>query len=66
LFRASGSADKRLLKIDGAGHNDLLAVGMREYMRAVAERVRLVGERKQQAVRDGAAHRSTVRQGGWS
>lgn len=39
LFRASGSASKRLVKIDGAGHNDLLAVGMREYMRAVAELV---------------------------
>jgi hypothetical protein len=43
LFRASGSATKRLLKIDGAGRNDLLAVGMREYMRAVAELVGAVG-----------------------
>ena len=36
LFSASPSPDKRLLKIEGAGHNNLMAVGMREYMKAVA------------------------------
>jgi len=36
LFKASPSPAKRLLKIEGAGHNDLLFVGFREYMQAIA------------------------------
>ena len=35
LHAASPSRNKRLLKVSGAGHNDLLAVGFREYMAAV-------------------------------
>ncbi|MEI8395346.1 MAG: alpha/beta hydrolase [Rhodospirillaceae bacterium] len=37
LFDASGAADKRLLPIRGAGHNDLMMVGAREYFPAIAE-----------------------------
>jgi len=36
LFNASSSPGKRLLRIEGAGHNDLMAVGMRQYMNAIA------------------------------
>ena len=36
LFSACPSPDKRLLKIEGAGHNNLMAVGMSQYMKAVA------------------------------
>jgi len=43
LFRASPSKGKRLVKIQGAGHNNLMAVGMEEYMQAVAELVRSAG-----------------------
>ncbi len=46
LFRAGGSASKRLLKFDGAGHNNLLALAMDEYMQAVAELVGTVGGRR--------------------
>jgi fermentation-respiration switch protein FrsA (DUF1100 family) len=35
LYRQSGAADKRLLLIPGAGHNDLMFVGMRAYLGAV-------------------------------
>ncbi len=37
LLAASPGAPKRLLVIDGAGHNDLLFRGMEEYMAAVTE-----------------------------
>ena len=37
LYEASGAAAKRLLRIDGAGHNDLMMVGAREYFQAIAE-----------------------------
>lgn len=43
LLRACGSPSKSLLKIAGAGHNDLLAVGRERYMGAVAGMVRTVG-----------------------
>ncbi len=39
LYQASGSTTKKLLRIRGAGHNDLLAVGMDEYFRAVSNLV---------------------------
>jgi pimeloyl-ACP methyl ester carboxylesterase len=42
LLAASPSAAKRLVKIRGAGHNNLMALAMREYMTAVGELVRLV------------------------
>jgi fermentation-respiration switch protein FrsA (DUF1100 family) len=42
LFNASPSPAKRLLKIEGAGHNDLMAVGMRQYMKAIAGLVQSV------------------------
>ncbi len=37
LYEISPSADKRLLSIPNAGHNDILLHGLREYMRAVHE-----------------------------
>lgn len=43
FFDASPSRDKTLLKIQGAGHNDIFSVGLMEYMTAVklfVERVR--------------------------
>ena len=36
LFSACISTDKRLLKVEGAGHNNLMAVRMSQYMKAVA------------------------------
>ena len=36
LFRASPSPSKRLLKVDGAGHNNLMAVSLQKYMEAIA------------------------------
>ncbi len=36
LFEASGAADKRLLPIPGAGHNDLMVIGAEQYFPAVA------------------------------
>lgn len=39
LATASASSAKRLLVIDGAGHNDLLYRGLEDYMRAIAELV---------------------------
>jgi alpha-beta hydrolase superfamily lysophospholipase len=35
LYRRSGAGDKRLVIIPGAGHNDLMWVGMTQYMEAV-------------------------------
>ena len=46
LFRACPSPTKRLLKIDGAGHNDLMAVGMQDYIRAIADLVRAVSHQQ--------------------
>lgn len=37
LYRASGSADKRLLKIPGADHNSIFMVGLSDYLKAVGE-----------------------------
>ncbi len=36
LKRASGHRDTRLLRIEGAGHNNIMAVACREYFAAVA------------------------------
>ena len=36
LYEAAGAADKRLLRIDGAGHNDLMMVGVKAYFQAIA------------------------------
>ena len=36
LYQASGSATKKLLRIRGADHNNLLAVGLDEYLQAVS------------------------------
>jgi pimeloyl-ACP methyl ester carboxylesterase len=35
LYRRSGAAGRRLLLIPGAGHNDILFVGLRAYMEAI-------------------------------
>jgi len=35
LFRRSAAPDKRLLLIPGAGHNDLLARGLSQYMESI-------------------------------
>ena len=37
LYEASPAAEKRLLRIEGAGHNDLMMVGVRAYFQAIAE-----------------------------
>lgn len=37
LLAASGAEDKQLLRIDGANHNNVLAVGLRPYMAAIAK-----------------------------
>ena len=37
LFDASPAPDKKLLKIQGANHNDIFLKGLREYMDAVKE-----------------------------
>jgi len=42
LYQASGSATKKLLRIRGADHNNLLGVGFDEYFQAVAN---IVGTR---------------------
>ncbi len=42
LFAASGAPDKRLVRIDGANHNDLFYVGAQTYLKAVADLVRKV------------------------
>jgi pimeloyl-ACP methyl ester carboxylesterase len=36
LFRRSAALDKRLLLLPGAGHNDLLVMGGRQYMESMA------------------------------
>lgn len=43
LFAASPSAHKKLLIIAGAGHNDLLFVGMTQYFKAIGEFVEAWG-----------------------
>ncbi|MEI6559909.1 MAG: alpha/beta hydrolase [Rhodospirillaceae bacterium] len=40
LFDASGAAEKRLLPIREAGHNDLMLVGMGQYFQAIADLAR--------------------------
>ncbi len=42
LFAASASGTKRLVCIEGAGHNDVFYVGMETYLQAVADLVREV------------------------
>lgn len=37
LYEASGASRKRLLRIPGAGHNDLLLTAAREYLQAVRD-----------------------------
>jgi alpha-beta hydrolase superfamily lysophospholipase len=37
FFRNVGSKDKKLLTIPGAGHNDIMLIGMREYFAAIRE-----------------------------
>ncbi|TET15129.1 MAG: alpha/beta fold hydrolase, partial [Dehalococcoidia bacterium] len=37
FYQNVGSKDKRLLTIPGAGHNDLLLVGMEQYFSAIKE-----------------------------
>ncbi len=37
LYKHSAAQDKRLLRIPGAEHNDLMVVGMREYFGAISE-----------------------------
>lgn len=44
LYAACGSKDKKLLKVRGAGHNDLLYVGFREYMQAVKDLIDRLGK----------------------
>jgi len=39
LYEASGASQKRLLRIPGAGHNDLLLRAAREYLQAIQELV---------------------------
>ncbi len=39
LMDASTTTSKRLLIVEGAGHNDLLSLGMKEYVGAIAELV---------------------------
>ncbi|CAK0779226.1 Alpha/beta hydrolase [uncultured Gammaproteobacteria bacterium] len=43
LFHRSGARDKHLLIIPGAGHNDLMFVGRKEYFDAIYAFVRLYG-----------------------
>ena len=35
LYRAAPGTDKRLLRVEDAGHNDIMAVGHQEYFDAV-------------------------------
>jgi len=42
LFAASASGTKRLLRIDGANHNDLFYVGMETYLQSIADLLREV------------------------
>jgi alpha-beta hydrolase superfamily lysophospholipase len=44
LFEACGARDKRLALIPGAGHNDLMTVGMRAYFEAIGEFVGVQGQ----------------------
>lgn len=37
LFEASPASDKKLVKVPGAGHNDLMMIGRRAYFGAIAE-----------------------------
>ncbi len=37
LFEASPAAEKKLVKVPGAGHNDLMMIGRRAYFGAIAE-----------------------------
>jgi uncharacterized protein len=43
LFEASGAADKKLLKIPNANHNDILMQGLTEYMAAIKAMADKVG-----------------------
>jgi hypothetical protein len=37
LYQASGAQQKRLLRIDGANHNDIFMKGLEPYLRAVSD-----------------------------
>jgi hypothetical protein len=37
LYQNAGSKDKKLLRIPGAGHNDIMLVGMEQYFEAIKE-----------------------------
>lgn len=45
LYEASGSAEKRLLKIPNAGHNDIFQEGMEAYLEAVREFIERIDRR---------------------
>jgi len=37
IYENLGSPDKKMITISGAGHNDIMYVGMRQYFQAVAD-----------------------------
>lgn len=43
LYAGLGAADKRLVVIEGAGHNDIMLVGLDQYFSAIGDFVRHVG-----------------------
>jgi pimeloyl-ACP methyl ester carboxylesterase len=53
LHRASPSPAKRLLKIDGAGHNNLMAVSLDQYIRAINDLVNATREHSKQPTEHG-------------
>lgn len=44
LFEASAADRKRLVRIDGANHNDIFYVGMATYMQAIADFMQAIGK----------------------
>ena len=53
LYEAAGAPDKTLLRIPGAGHNDIFYRGMTEYMEAVVTLCQKAGERRSRAAGTG-------------
>jgi hypothetical protein len=49
LYQASGAADKTLLKIPDAGHNDVMVRGWSDYMRSLSEWGRKLGGRNKES-----------------
>jgi pimeloyl-ACP methyl ester carboxylesterase len=47
LLSASGAEDKHLLRIDGANHNNVLAVGLRPYLAAIAKLAEKAGQTRE-------------------